>query len=262
MGSGLYADAMPTTSKRGARVAVATLGLLLSGAMAGCSLSSDDDADQRDTASAPSPTPTPSPTEATSPTASASVTPTPSASTSAASAPKGTPKAALLGAAELPPLNSSSPWTEKVTTVPGQKAFGTCQLFDALSIGAMSAVERSFTGASGDTAGQQVVEYPDAPTTARAGKVLEAWHDKCRGQVKGSNVKIGPITSVPVSKGKGWWYVVSWNRGGAGHFHSFGVVADRNRMTLLKMDHGGQDHDYPPGQDPMQLAVRAASAKM
>ena len=27
------------------------------------------------------------------------------------------------------------------------------------------------------------------------------------------------------------------------------------------MDHGGQDHNYPPGQDPMQLAVKAASAE-
>jgi hypothetical protein len=28
------------------------------------------------------------------------------------------------------------------------------------------------------------------------------------------------------------------------------------------MDHDGQDHDYEPGQDPMELAVQAASAKM
>jgi hypothetical protein len=28
------------------------------------------------------------------------------------------------------------------------------------------------------------------------------------------------------------------------------------------MDHDGQDHIYDPGQDPMELAVQAASAKM
>ena len=40
------------------------------------------------------------------------------------------------------------------------------------------------------------------------------------------------------------------------------MVYNRNRMTLLKMDHDGQDHNYEPGQDPMELAVKAASAKM
>ena len=79
---------------------------------------------------------------------------------------------------------------------------------------------------------------------------------------RGTNIKVGPITSVARAEGKGWWYTASWERDEAGHFHSFGVVTNGNRMTLLKMDHGGQDHDYPPGQDPMELAVKAASAKM
>ena len=70
------------------------------------------------------------------------------------------------------------------------------------------------------------------------------------------------ITPVSVPNGKGWWYLVSYTKGGEGHFHAFGVVSNRNRMTLLKMDHAGQDHNYPPGQDPMELAVKAASAKM
>ena len=28
-------------------------------------------------------------------------------------------------------------------------------------------------------------------------------------------------------------------------------------MTLLRMDHDGQDHNYPAGKDPMELAVKA-----
>jgi hypothetical protein len=255
---------MPTTRKRGATVAVATLGLLLSGALTGCSLSKDDDGGERDTAAAPEPTPTPTEesTEESTETATPAPTATPTPTGGASSAAAGTPEAALLPAAELPALNASSPWTEKGTTVPAPTTFGVCQQFDLLSIGAMNIVERTFTGGAGDTAGQQVAEYPDAQNTVRASKVLEAWHDKCKGQVKGSNVKVGAITSTPVTKGKGWWYTVSWNRGGTGHFHTFGMVYNRNRMVLLKMDHGGQDHDYPPGQDPMELAVKAASAKM
>ena len=154
--------------------------------------------------------------------------------------------------------------------MPGPDNFGLCQQFDTLSIGAMSAVERSFkTGTSGqDTAGQQVAEFPDAQNTVRGNKVLEAWHDECRKTLRETpgakyrNVNVRPITDVAVPNGKGWYYLVSYTRAGRGYFHEFGVVYSGNRMTLLKIDHEGQDHNYEPGQDPMELAVKAASAKM
>ena len=177
-----------------------------------------------------------------------------------------TPEAALLAAADFPQLNETSRWTEGRTTVPGPTSFGLCQQFDILSIGAMNTVERSYaTGSSGrDTAGQQMAEFPDAQNTVRASKVLEAWHDRCRteGNVRGKNVRVRPVSEVPVANGKGWWYLLSYTRGGTGHFHSFGVAFSGNRMALLKIDHDGQDHNYEPGQDPMELAVKAASAKM
>jgi hypothetical protein len=255
---------MPTTRKRGAAVAVATLGLLLNGVLAACSVSKDDDGDKRDTSSAPTPTPTPDEVDTATPTP----TPTPTATSSSSPSSAAEPAGALLGAADLPPLNSSSPWTEVRTTVPGPTNFGLCQQFDTLSIGAMSVVERSYKGgSSGDTAGQQVAEFPDAQNTVRGNKVLEAWQRDCKREVLSSmrsikNAKVGALTDVAVPKGKGWYYVVSYTQGGQGHFHELGVTYNRNRMTLLKMDHAGQDHDYPPGQDPMELAVKAASAKM
>jgi hypothetical protein len=33
-------------------------------------------------------------------------------------------------------------------------------------------------------------------------------------------------------------------------------------MSLLRMDHDGQDHNYEPGKEPMELAVKGASARM
>jgi hypothetical protein len=250
---------MPTTRRRGAAVAVATLGVLLSGTVAGCSVSKDDDSGKGDPTPAAEPTPTPTETEE----ASETPTPTPTPTSEASASSPADPRAALLTASELPPLNSSTPWTEKATADAGTASFGVCQKFDLLSIGAMTNVERRFTaGTPGDTAGQQGADFPDAQNTVRASKVLEAWHKGCKSQAKGRNVKVGEITSAPVTKGKGWWYVVSWTRGGAGHFQTFGMVVNGTRMTVLKMDHGGQDHDYPPGQDPMELAVKAASAKM
>ena len=96
---------MPTTRKRGAAVAVATLGLLLNGVLAGCSLSKDDN--KRDTSSAPDPTPTPTATDDATETPSPTPTPTPTPTSPTTAANE--PAAALLGASQLPPLNSSSP---------------------------------------------------------------------------------------------------------------------------------------------------------
>jgi hypothetical protein len=247
---------MPTTRRRGAAIVLATLGVLLSGALTGCSLSKDDEPQDKKSSTAEEPTPTDSSEPTDEPTQSPAPTPTTPAPT------PGAPEAALLGAKELPQLNETSAWTVKETKVPGATSFGLCQQFDLLSIGAMSVFERTYTNDAGDTAAQQIAEFPDAQNTVRAGKVLEAWHDECADQVKGKKVKIRPITAAPVAKGKGWWYLVSYTKGGTGHFHSFGVVINGPKMTLLTMDHAGQDHNYEPGQDPMELAVKAASAKM
>ncbi len=256
---------MLTTRKRGPVIAAATLGLLLGVGLSACSVTKEDDSKEHDAADA-KPTPSATPTEEATP------TPSPSAATTAsatpAATPAATPEAALLTATEFPQLNGTSPWTEGRTATAGQANFGLCQKFDILSIGAMNAVERSYrTGSSpADTAGQQVAEFPDAQNTVRANKVLEAWHDQCRSTLgsspKYADLKVGPITDVTVRNGKGWTYLVSYTRNGTGHFHEFGVVYVGNRMTMLKLDHAGQDHNYEPGQDPMELAVKAASAKM
>jgi hypothetical protein len=179
---------------------------------------------------------------------------------------------ALLAASELPPLNSSSPWVEQRTAPAGQAVFGLCQKFDLLSIGAVSAVERTYaagTNRGGTTktrptsrAGQQIAEFPDAQNTVRASKVIEAWQRDCASRIPGARVKVRPITDVAVTQGRGWWYLVSFERRGTGHFHSLGLAISGSRMTLLRMDHTGQDHNYGPGADPMELAVKAAAAKL
>ena len=64
--------------------------------------------------------------------------------------------------------------------LPRHRSIGLCQKFDTLSIGAMTAIQRAFTGPGTDTAAQQVAEFPDAQNTVRASKVLESWHRDCR----------------------------------------------------------------------------------
>ena len=256
---GLYADAMSSTRIRVAISVVAASTLVLSGTLAGCSISRDEP-DQP----AASDSPEPKATESTEPTESPSASPSattssPSASASASTAP--TTTAALLTAAEMPQLNSTAKWTQRRTGPVSTRPFGLCQKFDLLSIGALDAVERTFTHDT-DTAGQQVANFPDAQNAVRASKVVEAWQRDCAKRIRGNNVRVRAINDVPVAKGTGWWYLVSFESRDEGHFHSLGLVLSGTRMTLIRMDHDGQDHNYPPGKDPMQLAVKAAAAKL
>jgi hypothetical protein len=161
----------------------------------------------------------------------------------------------------MPRLNRSAAWTQGRSGVATARPFGLCQEFDLLSIGAMSVFERIFTFRS-DSAGQQVAEFPDAQTAARAVKVLEAWHRRCADRVRGTSVSVRPITGVPVTNGTAWTYLVSSERGGQGHFHSLGVVRSGTLVSVIRFDHEGQDHNYGPGKEPAQLAVKAASAKL
>jgi len=262
-----YADAMlrtRSTTRHRSFIAVLTAAVLVCiGALVGCSVSRDNDEPSKARATQ-SPeateTVTEEPTTSTSPSASASQSTAPSGSPSASPAAT-TPRAALLTAAEMPQLNSTSPWKVGRTGPAGTRPFGLCQRFDLLTIGATEAVERTFTH-EGDTAGQQVAEFADARTAVRASKVLEAWHRSCAGRVLGQNVRVRPVTDVAVTKGTGWNYLVSFERRGTGHLHSLGLALSGPRMTVLRMDHDGQDHNYEPGKAPMELAVKGASARM
>jgi len=241
---------------------VAATAVVLGGALAGCSVSRDEEPEpQGSSEPADGDEPTEEPSE--SPTPSAEPTPSASPTTTTTALPE--PQSALLTAGEMPQLNDSSPWAEGRTTAQGADPFGLCQQFDLLSIGATSAVERTFTSgpSAKDTAGQVVAEFPDAQNAVRASKVIAAWHRRCRGQLKGAtDISVRPITDVAVASGTGWWYLVSFERGGVGHFHALGMVLSGTRMSLIRMDHDGQDHNYPAGKDPMQLAVKAVSARL
>jgi hypothetical protein len=251
----------PTRGRSRAALLVVPL-LLGSGLLAGCGVSSDDDQPSASTVST-----SPEPSAVSSPTPTVTVTASPSPappSPSVAASPSLVPEAALLSASELPPLSDTVRWKQGPTGPVSTQAIGACAKFDVLSIGAERAVQRTFTAGPGtaDTAAQQVATFPDAATTARVGKVLQSWHDSCGKRLPGTKVHVGPISSVPVGQGTGWWYLVSYVRGGTGHFASFGVDVVGTRISLISMDQAGQDHDYPAGQDPMQLAVKAAAGKL
>jgi hypothetical protein len=261
---------MSPTRKR-AQAPVLVVLLLAAGLLSGCGVSSDDKP-----SSAASDSASPEATEPATPTESASPSPSPSEtvqSPTAAPSPTLAPSAALLTAQEMPRVNDQLAWRLVRTGPVGSNPFGVCAKFDVVSIGAEQGVERSFVaGPTKDPvyAGQQIATFPDSSTTARAEKVLQAWQRTCASRLFGPHHRVTPIQAVPVPVGRAWWYLTSYadhpglssSQHLPGHFETFGVVVSGNRITMIRMGQIAQDHDYPPGQDPMQLAVKAAAGKL
>lgn len=241
--------------------AAAALGLATT--LAGCGVRSEQDP-------ASDPTPTENASQSISPTPSPSLSPTqgvtPSAtptSTAASGAPLPLAQS-LLTNSELPAISGTSPWASMSDKQPTQDAFGVCAKFDLLSIGATDVKQRDFT-AQGAKAAEQVAEFPDAMNTQRARKVLMAWHKGCASRVPNAvAVRVGPLRQVPVPSGSGTWYLVRYTNleSGMGHFSTTGIATVGTRIAVVTMDHDGQDHNYPAGQDPMVAAVSKAGTKI
>jgi hypothetical protein len=202
--------------------------------------------------SSPTSSPTASPEDDDEPTATAAP---------AGTGPTGRPASDLLTAAELPRLDAASPWRAGGTVTVGSDAFGVCQKFDALTLGAREGVERRFT-ATDATAAHQVLDFPDTQNASRAAQVIASWQRDCQGRLPGEGGRVRPRAAVPVAVGSAWWYLATWEQGGTGKVETFGLALDDTRLTLLRMDHDGQDRNYPDGRDPLQRGLAAAAAKL
>lgn len=202
---------------------------------------------------------------------SSSLAPEPTTSpTTATAAPTPTPGTLplvdrLLPTGRVPGLDDAWVWQDGDTGAPPADPFGVCAKADLLSIGATDVVARTYfpPDDSDDNAAEQVAEFPDAKTARMAWSVLKSWHDRCGRTIDSEpGLRVRPLESVPVSSGAARWYLVSWRSAGeeAGRFETFGAVLAGTRLAVLRMDHSGQDHDYPPGEDPMVGMVEAAAA--
>jgi hypothetical protein len=170
----------------------------------------------------------------------------------------------LLPTGEVPGLNAQWHWQDGETRPAGTEQFGLCAKADLASIGAVSAVERTWFPPvdSDDNAAEQIAEFPDANTAARVWAVLKSWHDTC-SRVASANpgLKVRPFVTVPVTTGSARWYLLSWNPAGeeTGRFEAFGMVMNGTRIAVLRIDNSGQDYNYPAGKEPMAGMVRGAA---
>jgi hypothetical protein len=172
----------------------------------------------------------------------------------------------LLPTGLVPGLNAQWKWQDGETGPAGTDLFGLCAKADLGSIGAVSALQRTYfpPDDSDDNAAQQVAEFPDAATAARAWSVLQSWHDSCTKKASDNpGLRVRKMVDLPGS-GPARWYLLSWTPAGdeTGRFEAFGMALAGTRIAVLRMDSSGQDYDYPPGKEPMVGMVRAAAARL
>lgn len=174
----------------------------------------------------------------------------------------------LLPTGLVPGLNAQWVWQDGDTGQPTADPFGLCAQTapgaDLSSIGASAVVARTYfpPDDSDDLAAEQIAEFPDSATARRAWAVLGSWHRRCgRTLDPARHLHVGRFASTPVQQGSARWYLLSWQPDGeeTGRFEAFGMVLSGTRIAVLRMDHSGQDHDYPPGEDPMVGMVTAAA---
>ena len=229
--------------------------LLVTGLLTGCTHSDDSpgtpaqgEVSARPTPSAPTTSPSPAPST-TSPKTPAS------------------PADRLLTTAQVPGLRPGWQWQDGETGPAGTDPFGVCAKVDLASIGATDVLSRTWfpPDDSDDNAAEQVAEFPDANTAARAWAVLKSWHDKCGQQAADHpGLKVGALSPAPVRSGTARWYLSSWTPSGeeTGRFETLGAVLAGTRIATLRMDHSGRDHTYPPGKDPMVAMIAAAADRL
>lgn len=202
------------------------------------------------------------------------IVPTPSTS-AATSTPPATPSPAattapatladrLVPVADAPGLTATWHWQDGGTGPADAAPFGPCAKADLGSIGAVEVVQRKYFPPvdTDDHAAEQVAEFPDTATAARAAAVLRSWHDKCAQTLNRSDASISAITPVAVSTGAGSWYVVALGprNGDEPRFDTFGIVLSGTRIALTSIEYGGKGYHYLPGKEPIIAMVGAAAA--
>lgn len=234
-----------------ARTAALTLAVLLG--TAGCA--SKNDAPSHETVD-------PTPTQVTTPAATISTSPTPTVTPSVVTPVTLTDR--LLATSAVPGLNATWHWQDGNTGPAGTDPFGVCAKVDLASIGATQVVERTYFPPvdTDDNAGEQIAEFPDTATAARAARVLQSWHDKCKApETSDRNFQVGALTSTPAGSATGTWYLASWSPTGSdeGRTEAFGIVTVGTRIAVLRIDRGTQAFHYAPGHEPMIAMVAAAA---
>jgi hypothetical protein len=199
------------------------------------------------TASAIDPTEPVSPTVQTTSAEPASPSPTRTISTETTAPVAGRP-AGLRGML-LAPEELSGTWTSTRTAREGDTGAGSCQVTPMVTIGALSALRRSYVSGE-DSAVQIVAKFADNKSAWRSFEVLKSWREKCISRlVTGSSVS--SLANVTVSPAVGHRYLVTQPVDAASkQYERVGLVRRGSYLSLIAFFHAGKATSYPVGHEP------------
>lgn len=171
----------------------------------------------------------------------------------------------LLTADRLPVRATGFSW-RVVSNGPEDTArVGACQKTSLESIGAVSAVRRTYaaTGTTTDagnvTATQVVAGFADAKSAWRAHEVLSAWRADCEDRLDYPRKDVSPMETVDLRTGTGGHYVAAYGARSpdTGRVTGFGIVREGSYLSIVEVS--TPTRDYPDTWDPARAAVRRIS---
>ena len=135
---------------------------------------------------------------------------------------------------------------------------GACQKTDLETIGAVSAVRRSFASGPDGAAGppRWSREFADAKSAWRAHEVLRAWQADCEERLDFARTEVGPLRTVDVRAGTGEGYRTAYGPRSAERGWATGLGIVRRGSHLSVVEYRTAATDYPTERDPARMAVR------
>ncbi len=166
----------------------------------------------------------------------------------------------LLPVDRMPSLGDGFSWAVVAPETADADRVGACQKTALDSIGAVTAIRRTFTAAS-DSAGpgadavQVVAEFADPKSAWRAHEVLKSWREDCEERLDYPRKDVTPLHSIAVRTGTGQDYRTVYGRSLAkAHLAGLGIVRRGSYLSIVEIVTRPQD--YPDGRDPARVAVR------
>ncbi|GAA2143199.1 hypothetical protein GCM10009844_15400 [Nocardioides koreensis] len=160
----------------------------------------------------------------------------------------------LLAAERVPALTARTDgggWTVTSTGPEDSVSVGACQETALETIGAVSAVRRTYAPSddSRGSAVQVVARFADDKSAWRAHEVLRSWHEACETEV-------GPLRTVTVDSGTGENYRVRYAASQArrARVAAFGIVANGPYLCVVEIK--AVRGDFPADRAPARSAVR------
>jgi hypothetical protein len=162
----------------------------------------------------------------------------------------------LLTGDRMPGLAEGFSWRVVASGPEDARAVGACQKTALESIGAVSAVRRTFAGSGSATATQVVAKFADKVSAARAHAVLLAWRADCEERLESPRASVGALRTVTVHRGTGESYRSEFGPRSQtrGLSTGLGIVWKGSWLSVVEVS--THLSDYPSRVDPARAAVR------